>query len=190
MANNDHPTRAEVSDIANAVLDGTDAVMLCGETTVGKYPIETIKMMEKVINSAEKDINYTYLMENAAKTESKDTTGTLAYSVAGCASRLNCKAIFAPTMTGHTARKISRFRPFCPIVAISPNIDTVKSLALHFGVYPVLIDDLKTLDSIIDKSKLIAKEGLNLNDGDTIIITGGYPFKKVKHTNFIKIEEI
>lgn len=190
MATMDHPTRAEVSDIANAVLDGTDAVMLCGETTIGRFPLETLRMMEKIISSAEQDINYGYLMEMAAKTEKRDMTGTLAYSVAGCASRLQCKAIFAPTMTGYTAKKMSRFRPTCPVVAISPNITTVKSLALNFGIYPILIDDLKNLDTIIEKSKSIASEVLNLEKGDTIVITGGYPFKKVKHTNFMKIEEI
>ncbi len=190
MEKNDHPTRAEVSDIANAVLDGTDAVMLCGETTIGKYPIETIKMMEKVLASAEKDIDYLHLMDQASKTESNDTTGVLAYSVAGSAVRLQCKAIFAPTISGSTAKKISRFRPSCPIVAISPNMNTIKSLSLHFGVYPVLIDDLKTLDSIIEKSKKIAIEGLNLQPQDNVIITGGYPFRKVKHTNFMKIEQL
>ena len=184
------PTRAEVSDVANAILDGSDAIMMCGETTMGKYQIETIKMIEKIISSAEKDINYAYFQEQAAKTENKDTTGTLAYSVAGCTTRLNCKAIFTPTISGYTARKISRFKPGCPIVAISPDINTVKSLNLNFGVFPVLIDELKTLDAIIEKSKKVAKEGLNLDSGDTIIITGGYPFKKVKHTNFIKIEEL
>jgi len=190
MENLNHPTKAEVSDIANAVLDGTDAVMLCGETTIGRYPLETLRMMEKVIKSAELDINYGYLMEMAAKTEKKDTTGTLAYSVTGCASRLQCKAIFAPTISGYTAKKMSRFRPICPIIAISPNIETVKSLALYFGIYPILIDDLKNIDDIIERSKEIASQVLNLEKGDTIIITGGYPFKKVKHTNFMKIEEI
>lgn len=190
MTSIDHPTKAEVSDIANAVLDGTDAVMLCGETTIGKYPLETLRMMEKIIRSAETDINYGYLMEMAAKTEKKDTTGTLAYSVAGCAARLQCKAIFAPTISGYTAKRMSRFRPTCPIIAISPNEETVKSLALHFGIYPVVIDDLKDIDDIIERSKKIANQILNLEKGDTVIITGGYPFKKVKHTNFMKIEEI
>lgn len=84
-------------------------------------------------------------MERASKTENNDMTGTIAYSVAESAYRLKCKAIFAPTISGYTARKISRFRPECPVVAISPSLNTVKSLALHFGVYPVLIDDLKAL---------------------------------------------
>ena len=190
MANINHPTRAEISDIANAVLDGTDAVMLCGETTTGNYPIETLKTMEKVIKEAEKDINYGYMMEQAAKTEKKDTTGALAYSVAGCANKLQCKVIIATTMSGYTTKKISRFRPLCPIVSVSPNLSTNKSLALNFGVYPILIDDIKNLDDILEKSKKIAQKFLNLQEKDNIIITGGYPFKKVKHTNFMKIEEI
>ena len=190
MVNNDRPTRAEVSDIANAVLDGTDAVMLCGETTVGKYPIETLKMMEKIIRSAEKDIDYDHMIEQAIQTEKIDTTSSLAYSVASCAEKLKCGAIVAPTMSGYTAKKMSRFRPFCPIIAISPNIETVKSLSLNFGVYPILINELDSLDKIIDRSKKIANEFLMLQKKDKIIITGGYPFEKVKHTNFMKIEEL
>lgn len=190
MVNNDRPTRAEVSDIANAVLDGTDAVMLCGETTIGKYPIETLKTMERIIKTSEKDIDYDNMIEQAIKTENIDTTSSLAYSVASCAEKLRCKAIFAPTMSGYTAKKMSRFRPFCPIIAISPDLDTVKSLSLNFGVYPILISKLKSFDAIIEKSKKIAVEFLMLQPKDKIIITGGYPFKKVKHTNFMKIEEI
>lgn len=190
MVNHDRPTRAEVSDIANAVLDGTDAVMLSGETTIGKYPLETLKTMERIIRTSEKDIDYDNVIENAIKTEIIDTTGSLAYSVASCAEKLKCKAIFAPTMSGYTAKKMSRFRPFCPIIAISPDLETVKSLALNFGVYPILINELKSLDAIIEKSKKIAVEFLMLQPKDKIIITGGYPFKKVKHTNFMKIEEI
>ena len=190
IISNNYPARAEVSDIANAVLDGVDAIMLSDETTVGDNPIETLKLLEKVIQTVENDINYEYMLEQAIKTEKRDLTGSLAYSVTGCALRLNCKAIFTPTMSGYTAKKISRFRLPCPIIAPSPNINTIKSLALNFGIYPILIDDLKSLDAIIEKSKKIAQDVLALKDKDSIIITGGYPFKKVKHTNFMKIEEI
>ena len=190
MTNLERPTRAEVSDIANAVLDGTDAVMLSGETTVGRYPVEALNMMEKIIKAAERDIDYNSVLQKSIQTEKRDMTGTLAYSVAGCALNLQCKAIFTPTMSGYTAKKISRFRPVCPIIAPSPNIGTVKSLALNFGVYPVLIHDLKSLDAIIEESKKIAQDILALTRKDNIIITGGYPFKKVKTTNFMKIEEI
>lgn len=190
MESGTRPTRAEVSDVANAVMDGTDAVMLSGETTIGAYPVETLSMMAKIIESAEEDINYLDLLDTAMRTEKQDTTGALAYSVAECAARLKCKAIVAPTISGYTARKMSRFRPCCPIIAISPNIETVKSLAIHFGVIPVLIDELNTFDRIMKKAVTVTKELLDVDAGDRIILTGGYPFKEVKHTNFMKIEEL
>lgn len=190
METNTRPTRAEVSDVANAVLDGADAVMLSGETTVGKFPIETLSIMEKIIESAEEDINYLELLDKAMRTEKQDITGMIAYSVAECADRLKCKAIIAPTISGYTARKMSRFRPSCPIIAVSPDINTVKSLNLHFGVTPVLIEDLSSFDKIIKRSKEITKSLMDTAEGDKIIVTGGYPFKEVKHTNFMKIEEL
>ena len=183
---NDGPTRAEVSDIANAILDGIDAISLCGLATLGKYSLETLRSLERIISVAEKDINYDVSISN----EDNDITSSIAYSVANCAYKLNCKAIFTPTISGYTAKKMSRFRPICPIIAVSPNIDTVKSLTLNFGVYPLLINEMKSYDAIIEKSKKIAMEFLMLHENDKIIITGGYPFKKVKHTNFMKIEEL
>ena len=123
------------------------------------------------------------------RTEKQDITGMIAYSVVECADRLKCKAIIAPTISGYTARKMSRFRPSCPIIAVSPDRSTVKSLNLHFGVTPIFIEDLSTFDKIIKKSKEITKTLMDTNEGDKIIVTGGYPFKEVKHTNFMKIEE-
>jgi len=192
MENVTRPTRAEVSDVANAVLDGADAVMLSGETTIGKYPIETIQTMEKIIKAAEEDINYLSLLEQAIKTEAKDVTGILAYNVAETATRLECKAIITPTVSGYTARKISRFRPQSPIIATTPNFDTAKSLMLYFGVHPVIVSELKTFDKIVEHARKITINNnlIEINQGDKIIITGGYPFKEVKHTNFMKIEEL
>jgi pyruvate kinase len=181
------PTRAEVSDVANAVLDGADAILLSGETTVGKYPIETLKIVEKVINSAEMDIDYQdYLNDNSTT----DITGIIAQNVTSSALKLKCCAIIAPTNSGYTARMMSKFRPSCPVIAVSPNPDTVKSLQLHFAVTPVLIDDLNSLDKIIDLSKEITFKLISTRPGDKIIITGGYPFNEVKYTNFMKIEEL
>lgn len=178
--------KSDVSDIANAILDGTDCVML----SLNSEPIKTIQMLKRIINTVEEDIDYEYMLSQAIKTEKKDATGSLAYSVAGCALRLKCKAIFTPTMSGYTAKRISRFRPICPIIAPTPDELTTKSLALSFGVYPILIDKLNSLDAIIEKSKILAKNILLLKEKDNIILTGGYPFKKVKHTNFMKIEEL
>ena len=184
------PTRAEVSDVANAVLDGCDAVILTLETTIGKYPIETVETMNKIISTSELDIDYLGFMDRAVRTESKDITGMISHSVSYNANILNCKAIFAPTISGYTARKISRFRPICPIIAVSPDLEVCRSLSLNFGVYPVKIDEVKTLDKIIEVSKKMVKDVIEIDTGDKIIITGGYPFKEVKHTNFMKIEEL
>ncbi len=190
MENNLRPTRAEVSDIANAVLDGCDAVMLSDETTIGKYPIETLEMMEKVIKASEIDMDYLSLTDKACRTEKQDITGILAHSVVDSANRIKASAIITPTNSGYTARKMSRFRPTCPILAVSPDINTVKSLNIYFGVTPVLIKELDSLDKIIKQSKYYATTILDLKENDKIIITGGYPFKEVKHTNFMKIEEL
>lgn len=190
MENNILPTRAEVSDIASAVLDGVDTVMLSGETTIGKYPVGTITMMNKIIESSEEDINYYELLDKAARSEKQDTTGSIAYSVVDCASRLKAISIVTPTMTGYTAKKISRFRPNCPIIALTPNKKTAHSLGLYYGIYPVVIDETKSFDMILKLSKSAVLRRLKHVDGDKIIVTGGYPFKEVKHTNFMKIEEL
>lgn len=184
------PTRAEVSDVANAVIDGVDAIVLSLETMNGHHPIEAFNMLKKIIVTTECDIDYYDLMDRAVRSDVGDITGSLAYSVCDLANRLSCKAIVAPTITGYTARKMSRFRPKCSIIALSPDINTVKSLKLHFGVYPILIKELKTLDDSVSKSREIAVKYFELDVGDNIIVTGGYPFSKTKHTNFIKIEEI
>ena len=189
MENASRPTRAEVSDVANAVIEGVDVVMLSGETTIGKYPIDTLRAMSKIVESAEQDIDYYDFLDKTMRTEKQDITGSIAYSVVDCSSRLKCAFIVTPTITGHTAKKISRFHPKAIIIALSPDIDTVKELNMYYGIYPVLIDELKSFDEIMIRSKEIAKKLLKEEKGK-IIITGGYPFSEVKHTNFMKIEEL
>lgn len=190
MENIVRPTRAEVADIANAVLEGTDAVMLSGETTIGNYPVETMDVMSKIIESTEQDQNYYEFLDTSMRSEKQDITGSVAYSAVECAIRLKCKAIVTPTISGYTARKISRFRPNCPIIAITPDINVVKNLSLYYGIYPVLEHDVNSFDKIMKISKEKAKNILKLEEKNKIIITGGYPFKEVKHTNFMKIEEV
>ena len=184
------PTRAEVSDVANAVLDGADAVLLSGETTVGKYPIETLKMMEKIIRSAELDVDYKSYIDKNSKNITTDITSIISLNVAEAALRIKSCAIIAPTKSGYTARMMSRFRPCCPIISPSPNVNTVKSLQLHFGVNPVLIEELKNFDEIIKISKDITFKLISTKIGDKIIITGGYPFNEIKFTNFMQIEQL
>jgi pyruvate kinase len=190
MEENMRPTRAEVSDVANAVLDGADAVMLSNETAVGNYPIETVEVMSRILESTEEEIDYIAMMDKTMSNEKQDTTGAISYSVVDITLRLKTKAIVTATNSGYTARKISRFRPSCPIIATSPSIDTVKSLTLNFAVYPVLVNEVDSTDEIINNSKKITKDMMRLEPGDKIIITGGIPLSDVKHTNFIKVEEI
>ena len=190
MTNEMRPTRAEVSDVANAVLDGCDAVLLSGETTVGKYPVETLKMMAKILNSAEENTDYLDFMDKAYRTEKENTTGVIAYSVVVAANRLKTKLIVTPTLTGATARKISRFRPKCLIMAASPDIQTIKALNLNFGIVPIYIDELNNLDKIMTKVKTLAQKTFGLKENDQIIITGSYPFKEHTETNFMQIAKI
>ena len=190
MENEARPTRAEVSDVANAVLDGADAIMLSGETTIGKYPVETLEMMRKIVQSTEEDYPYLNFLEEAKNMEKYDVTGSIAYGVVDCVDRLKCKAIVVPTMSGYTARIMSHFRPCSPIIAITPDEGTLKSLSLYFGVHAVLVDDFHSFDEMMKIALETVKKILPVNAGDKIIVTGGYPFKKVKSTNFMKIEEL
>lgn len=189
MENSSSPTRAEVSDVANAVIDGVDAIILSGETTIGKFPVDTLKTIERIIHASEHDINYIDLLDKAIRSESIDTTGCIAISVVETANRLKCKTIVTPTISGQTAKKISRFRPSCPILALSPDINTIKNLNIYFGIYPVFIQELKTFDKMMNESKGVALSLFDIDIDDRIIITGGYPFKTTKYTNFMKIED-
>ena len=190
MTSEMRPTRAEVSDVANAVLDGTDAVMLSGETTIGNHPLETLEMMAKIIASTEENIDYLDFLDKAYRTEKENITGIIAYSVAIASNKLKAKAIVTPTLSGITAKKISRFRPKCLILAASPDIQTIKSLNLNFGVVPIYIDELNSLDKIMTKVSTLAKKKLNLESEDQIIITGSYPFDEHLGTNFMQITKI
>ena len=189
MENKTRPSRAEVNDVANAVLDGVDAVMLSGETTIGKYPVLTLTMMSKIIEATEEDLNYYEFLDKTMRSEKQNITGQIAYNVVESANRLKVKLIITPTMSGYTAKKISRFRPTCPIIALCPDESTVKNMNMYYGIYPVLIKEIKTFDGIMKKAKECASK-YNVSKNDLIIVTGGYPFNEVKHTNFMKIEEI
>lgn len=189
MENAARPTRAEVGDVATAILEGTDAVMLSDETTVGNYPVETLETMVKIIEQAEQEVNYYDFLDRTMRTEKQDITGSIAYNVVESSTRLKTKYIVTPTMSGYTAKKISRFRPYCPVIALTPNEEVVKNLSMYYGIIPILIGDIKTFDKMMNKAKEeVIKLGLQTND--KFIITGGYPFNEVKHTNFMKIEEI
>ena len=188
MKKNVRPTRAEVSDIANAVLDGTDAVMLSGETTTGQHPVEVVKYMAEICENAEEYYDYADAFDSVRDI---DITETIAKSVVDSASLLDVKVIVAATMSGYSARRISNLKPDSFILATCPTASVARSLALNWGVYSKVVNVYDSTDEIVADAKVRAAEFLNLQKGDIIVITGGFPNNSTtKKTNFMKIEEI
>ena len=187
MYTSSRPTRAEVTDIANAVLDGCDAVMLSGETTVGKYPVEAVKYIARICENTEEHIDY-----DLDRRESNcDITGAIAHSVVQVSNSLKAKLIVTPTMTGYTARKISNLKPSCLVLATCPSTKIAKSLALNWGVYPVILPICESTDEILTESINKAREFMDLDKGDIVITTGSFPNTGIATpTNLMKIEEI
>ena len=181
------PTRAEVSDVANAVFNGTDAVMLSDETTIGNYPVDTVKTMASICENAEKHYNYDKKFD--VKWES-NITETIAKSVVTASKEIGAKVIVAATMSGKTATKISNLKPITPILATVPSGKVARSLALNWGVYPTVVAEYNSTDEVVSDAKIQVNKFIELNKGDNIIITGGFPNTGVKVTNFMKIEEI
>lgn len=188
MMQNTRPKRAETSDIANAVLDGTDAVMLSGETTVGAHPIETVEAMAKICEVTEKYAEYN-CVEQVRKV--KNVRDAIAVSVVDTANRLNAKLITTATVHGRTARLISNFRPVSPILALTPNEKDGRRLMLNYGIYPTQMPIMNSTDAVLNESVKKAKEFIALEPKDIIVITGGFPNNdENRTTNLMKIEEI
>ncbi|MBO5004909.1 MAG: pyruvate kinase [Clostridia bacterium] len=187
MKKSARPTRAEVSDVANAVLDGTDAVMLSGETTVGKFPIEVVRYMAEICRDTEEYYDYDYKF---ASEREVDITETIADSVVEAASVLDIKLIIASTVSGDTARRISNLKPRCLILAATNSEKVARSLALNYGVYPTIVPTSESTDEVIAVAKEKAKEVMGIKSGDIIAITGGFPKNGAKTTNLLKIEEV
>lgn len=186
MKNNIRPTNAEVTDVANAVLAGCDAVMTSDETTMGKYPVETIQNMAEICKKVESYYKY----EDKYNHKDIDKNDIIARSVVTASNELDAKVIVTATMSGHTANAISNLRPDAMILATVPTEKVAKGLALNYGVYSAVVGEYASTDDIVNDGKAQAKEFMDLEKGDQIIITGGFPNTGVKVTNFMKIEEI
>ena len=188
MMENNRPKRAETSDIANAVFDGTDAVMLSGETTIGKHPVETVAAMANICETAEKYAEFNYSDENERVV---DAQSAIADAVVDTTKRLNAKLICAATISGSTARVISNLKPKATILALVPDEKTGRRLALNWGVYPTLLPVCNSTDEVLTKSIASAKEYTDLVKGDIVITTGGFPNNAVSRTtNLMKIEVV
>ena len=189
MIHNPRPTRAEISDVANAVFDGSSAIMLSGETAARQRPVRTVKTMAKIAENAEQNINYT---KRFTRYEFKIRNEVDALSHATCAMAidLNAKAIIACTRSGMTARMVSRFRAPAVIIGMTTSPKTWRKLALSWGVVPVMAEEFPSTDVLFYEAKRTAKKVLELKKGDFVVITGGIPNGRAGSTNLIKIEKI
>lgn len=187
MVSSPRPTRAEAADVANAVLDGTDAVMLSEETASGEYPSEAVLYMNRLIAAAEGGFPFA---EFLSRIPPKDISASVAHASCILANHLGASAIVAHTQSGMTARFIARFRPRQPIVALSPNIKTVRRLALSWGCRPRLIGRLQNTDEMIDSASGAALSAGDARVGDLIVITVGHPIGVSGTTNMIRVKRL
>ena len=187
MIHNPRPTRAEISDVANAVYDGTSAVMLSGETAAGEYPVQSVDAMARIVAQAETHIEYIQTIDDF---EIETTAEALSHSAATLAKDLNASAIVVCTRTGGTARKVSRFRPNINIIGITTDIHAYRQLALSWGVMPFITDEYTSIDILFYFAKQIALKSGLVKKGDTIVITGGTPNGKSGNSNLINVETL
>jgi len=190
MMRNPRPTRAEVSDVANAIYDGTDAIMLSGESASGKYPIEAAVTMARIAVAAEEDLSWEAVQETKKGTPVWDVPNAISWATCTTASELNAKVIIACTQSGHTARRISKFRPSCDILAVTPSDRVARTLALHWGVIPTTAPQMSTTDELIEKSVALALEGGYVEHGDLVVIAAGVPMGIPGSTNLMKVHMV
>ena len=192
MMRNPRPTRAEVTDVANAVYDGTDAVMLSGETAAGKYPVEALKMMAHIVESTEKHYDYTGYLKHTKMHRMKDATSALGYATVTTANNLNAKCIITPTVSGATTRVVSKFKPKMDVIGVSPNESALRRMQIFWGVRPLKSFEVDSTEDICNGAIAHALAKQYVEVGDTVILTAGIPSPNVVKqqsgvTNMMKI---
>jgi pyruvate kinase len=184
------PTRAEVSDIANAILDGTDAIMLSEETTLGEFPINAVEVMSRVARRVENDFLHEQLLSASDKINPKSVSESITASAVKIAHNIDAKFIVTLTNSGRTARTLSRHRSKLPVVAFTPSNDTFQKLVLNFGVLPFKMIKYTDFSHAVEDIKKTIKENKLAKKGDKFVIVGSRPFGKQKESNMIVIEQI
>lgn len=184
------PTRAEASDVANAILDGTDAIMLSGETAAGEFPVESVKMMNVIALKTETALDHELLLKNRTKSVSMTITDAISQSVTHTAANLEVSAIITPTQSGHSARMISKYRPKAPIIAVTFSKKVYRRLSLVWGVYPVFSEEVHTTDELLDTAVNKGLETKLFSRGNKVIITAGVPVGVSGTTNLMKVHVI
>lgn len=190
MVSNIRPTRAEITDVANAIYDGTSAIMLSGETAAGKYPVEAVKTMAKIAEMTEEHIDYRDFLNTKKITYGGSITDSIAHATVTTAHDLNAKAIITASKTGGTARMISKFRPQCPIISCTTTEKVCRQMNLSWGVCPAVIKTMNSTDELFNGTVEKAIEMGLLESGDIAVITAGIPLGCSGNTNMLKVEKI
>lgn len=190
MIRNPRPTRAEVTDVANAIFDGSAAIMLSGETASGKYPVEAVRTMAQIALKTESALPYDELLERNSREISNTTTNSIGKSTCFIAKELDAKAIITATSSGYTSRAISKFKPKAPIIAATTSERVLRKLSLDWGVYGILAPYSPTTDSVISVSVREAMKAGYVNEGDLVVLTAGLPVGLSGTTNLIKVHTI
>ncbi len=175
MIRNPRPTRAEVTDVANAVYDGTDAVMLSGETAAGKYPVEAVEMMVHIVENTEKHLDYDSILKKTKSHRMRSTSSALGFAAVATANNLGAKCILTPTVSGTTARIVSKFKPKMELIGVSPNARTLRRMQLYWGVRPLRSVEENTTEDICNSAIEIAEAKSYIDTGDIVVLTAGIP---------------
>ncbi len=187
---NPRPTRAEASDVANAIFDGSDAIMLSGETAAGSYPVEAVQMMDDIARTTEGAIDYNTVVSDRRREEHGNLTESIGQAASYAALNLNVAAVLAPTESGQTARMIAKYRPGCPIIAVTSSDSVMTKLTLSWGVYPIVGKQALSIDGILQEAVDLSLEHNYVSRGDVVIITAGVPVGQAGTTNLMKIHVI
>lgn len=190
MIKNPRPTRAEATDVANAIYDGTVAIMLSGETAAGAYPVEALKTMVKIAERTEKDINYRRRFFENDRKANPDVTDAICHATCTTALDLKAKAIISVTKSGRSAKMVSRYKPDCDIVACAMDEKVCRQLNLAWGVTPILLDEQKEVFDLFDEAVAVAAKEKDLQKGDTVVITSGVPIGMSGTTNMLKVQTV
>lgn len=187
MMRNPRPTRAEASDVANAIFDGSDAIMLSGETAAGKYPVEAVQTMAKIAERAERALGYEELLERRRAGHTRTVTDAISHATCTTAQDLGARAIITSTKSGHTARMVAKYRPRAPIVAVTPREEVARKLMLVWGVHPLLVPETQGTDEMIDTAVAYTLQAEYICSGDLVVITAGVPVGIPGTTNLLKV---
>ncbi|NLK51312.1 MAG: pyruvate kinase [Syntrophomonadaceae bacterium] len=190
MVRNPRPTRAEASDVANAIFDGTDAIMLSGETAAGKYPVEAVKTMARIARRAEKSVNYREIIRARRIAYKPSITDAISHATCSITADLGGAAIITATTSGITARTVAKYRPEAPIIATTPSERVAAKLCLIWGVYPVLVEATEGTDRMIEEAIAAGLKAGLVRSGDLVVITAGVPAGVAGSTNLIKVHLI